>query len=204
MRGGESHDSFTAMTAPVRYPLTPAQPHRFTTEDVLAMVHAGVLQEGAKVELIQGELVDMAGEGALHTDWVYSIGRWLYGGLGPEFIVVPGSTLILSSLNAPKPDWWVFHSSLKTADVRGPDLLLAIEVAQSSLSRDLGEKAALYAAHGVRDYWVAHVETRQLYVHRDPAADGYGYRQRFEAADDVEALLLPGVRLRLASLDRAG
>lgn len=56
------------MNAPVKPHLSPAQPHRFTIDDVNAMVRAGVIEEGAKVELIEGELVDMAAAGGRHTD----------------------------------------------------------------------------------------------------------------------------------------
>lgn len=192
------------MNAPVKPLLASAQPHRFTMDDVLVMVSAGVLQEGAKVELIDGGLVDMAAEGSDHTDWVYEVGRWLFTGLGPEFVVVPSSTLTLSSVSGPKPDWWVFPAALKTADVRGPDVALAIEVANSSLAYDLGDKATLYARHGVRDYWVVDLQLRQLVVHRDPAADGYEYRQRFEAGEAVVPLLLHGLSLRLQDLKRVG
>ncbi|MFZ4072059.1 MAG: Uma2 family endonuclease [Caulobacterales bacterium] len=191
------------MNAPLP-PRSPARPHRFTMDDLRAMVAAGVIEEGAKIELIEGELVDMAAEGGRHTDWVSAVGRWLISGLDLSFVVVPGSTLPLSEMVGPKPDWWVFPAALRTEDVRGPDVLLAIEISDSTLAYDLGEKAALYARHGVRDYWVVQVETRQLYVHRDPAADGYGYRCRFEADDSVAALLIPNLSLALKDLPRVG
>jgi Uma2 family endonuclease len=192
------------MNAPVKPPLAPAQPHRFTMDDVRAMVHAGVIAEGAKVELIEGEIIDMAAEGGRHTDWVYAFLRFLSANLAEDFVIVPGSTLRLSMESGPKPDWWVFAASLDTEAVRGPDVLLAIEVADTTLAYDLGPKAELYARHGIRDYWVVDVAARQLYVHRQPAEAGFGYRQRFEAGDAVDALLIPGLSLRLDALARVG
>lgn len=76
--------------------------------------------------------------------------------------MVPSSTLVLSDRDGPKPDWWVFPAVRRTADVRGPDVLLTIEVADASIAFDLGAKAELYARHGVRDCWVVDVAARQL------------------------------------------
>lgn len=181
-----------------------AQPHRFTVNDVLAMVKAGVIQEGARVELIEGELLDMAAEGSRHIDYVGDLGRWLYGALDQFYMIVPGSTLVLSDRSGPKPDWYVFPAAMKTEDVRGPDVLLAIEVSDSTTAYDLGDKANLYARHGVREYWVLHIENRQLFVHRDPAPEGYGFKKRYADDEAAEALLIPGLSLRLKDLSRVG
>ncbi len=178
--------------------------HRFTIDDLCAMQAAGVIDPDARIEVIEGELIDMPEEGPEHTDYSAALGRWLYSSLSPAYIVVPGSTLRLSPISGPKPDWYVFSSSIVTRDLAGEDVLLAIEQAHSSVSRDLGWKADLYARHGVRDYWVIDIDRRELHVHREPTADGYGCRQRFGAETKVAALLIPGLLLRLDRLTRVG
>jgi Uma2 family endonuclease len=115
-------------------------------------------------------------------------------------LVVPNSTLVLSDFNAPSPDWCLSPTSLPMAELRGEQALLVIEQADSSMRRDLGWKAALYARHGVRDYWVIDVEQRETHVHRDPAEVGYGFRKRFAANEAIEALLIPGLILQLEQL----
>lgn len=70
-------------------------------------------------------------------------------------------------------------------DLRGPDVLLVVEVADSSLSYDLLVKAPLYAAHGVREYWVVDAVRQTVRVHRDPAAGIYADVEEYEAHDSV-------------------
>lgn len=183
----------------------PAARHRFTANDVRAMAAAGVLDEGAKVELIDGELIDMPAEGPLHNDWSFALGDWLFRSLSrDDYVIIPGSTLVLSADNAPKPDWYVFPAALPTGEVRGADVLLAIEQSASTLAHDLGEKAHLYARHGVREYWVIDLAARRLHVHLDPAAEGYGSKRRHAADEAVRPTLLPHLELRLDDLTRVG
>jgi Uma2 family endonuclease len=184
-----------------------AQPftvHRFTVDDVYDMYAKGVLTAEHGVELIEGQLVDMADDSPEHIDWVSVLGGWLHESLGRRFMIVPGSTLRLDDYNGPKPDWWVFDPSVPTAQVRGPDVLLGLEVSQTSRAKDLGPKADLYARFGVRDYWVADVQARRVHVHRDPGPAGYGWTRTYEAHEPVEALLLPGLTLVVDDLPRIG
>ena len=85
-------------------------------------------------------------------------------------------------------------------DLRGPDLLLVIEVSDSSLAYDLRVKAPLYARHGVPDYWVVDAVRETIRVHRAPADGAHTDVEEYEAHDSVAALLLP-VTIRLDTLD---
>lgn len=178
--------------------------HRFTVDDMLAMIRAGVIAEGGHVELIEGVLVDMPADGPLHVDWSAILGRWLHRSLPDEYLVVPDSTLRLADDTAPQPDYYVFPTNLETAAVRGPDVLLAIEQSDSSLSRDLNEKALIYASHGVREYWVIDLRAKRLIVHRQPGSNGYESKTTLEREARIDALLIPGLSLRLADLPRVG
>ena len=176
-------------------------PHRLSVDDVWAMVQAGVLVEGARVELIEGTLYDMpADDGDLNLDWAGWLGPWLYREIGGRHRIIPGMNLRLSDFNAPKPDWWVSPLSIRAADVRGPDVLLAIEQSDSTLRYDLGRKAELYARHGVRDYWVIDLKAERVLVHREPVGGRYPAPQEVGAKEAIEALLIPGLKLRLADL----
>lgn len=184
--------------------LAPSSRYRFTIAEVRAMAEAGLLREPERLELIEGELITMPADGARHRDWSYALMIWLTQHLGPDHVIIPGSTLELSSYNGPKPDWYVFPAGLETAAVSGPDVLLAIEQADSSLAYDLGLKAGLYARFGVRDYWVVDLAKRIIHVHRDPTPEGYGWKRRVMANEPIEALLLPGLALTLDALPRVG
>jgi len=87
-----------------------------------------------------------------------------------------------------EPDVCIYPAGMRNTDVRGADILLAVEVSDSSLRYDLGKKARLYAAHGVRDYWVVDLETETLHRHSEPGAEGYG---RVEKNGFGDAVALP-------------
>jgi Uma2 family endonuclease len=178
------------------------RPHRFSVQDMQAMLAAGILEEGAREELVEGELIEMPSDGPRHKKLSNDLGFWLYRGLEQSaYVIVADATLVLSEFNAPSPDWCVSSASVPIEDLKGSDALLVIEQSDSSLGRDLGWKAALYARHGVRDYWVIDVARQETHVHREPAEGGYGFRKRFAAHEAVEALLIPRLVLQL---DRLG
>ena len=146
---------------------------RFTASDVQAMLDAGVLKDGEKVELLGGELVEMSPQGPLHSGMSYLVLRWLRLNLDRSIEFAAHSPLRLSSLNEPEPEFFLFPFGLDVNEVRGPDTILVIEVAHSSLKLDLGVKASIYAQHGVQEYWVIDLEGRKTHVHT-LSGDAYG------------------------------
>lgn len=180
--------------------LETSQQHRFTLDDVLRMQEAGILDEGARVELIDGALVEMAPEGTPHTRVKMQLAKRFWATAGDAIEVIVDSTLRLAPTYAPDPDLYLYDASLPLSAVSGANIGLVIEVAQSTLRNDLAFKAELYAQHGVRDYWVVDVNTDMVIVHRDPADGAYRDIVRYTAQDTVTALVLPDVTLRLADL----
>lgn len=180
------------------------QRHKITLTEASAMQAAGVFGD-RDFELIDGELIEMAADGAKHIGWNAAIARWLFAALAsrPDLIVVPDKTLALSATDGPKPDFYVFEGGFDTVErVRGSDVLLVIEVSDATLRTDLQIKAELYAGHGVREYWVIDCVGRQVFVHRLAQAGGYGAPQSFSETETAAAALIPGLRLRLADLPR--
>lgn len=179
------------------------KPHRFTVSEVLEMVRAGFLTD-RRIELIDGDIYDMPADGPLHGSWSAQLNWWINSALGLRYAIVPNATLRLGDNDLPSPDWYVFPRSIPVEQVEGDDVLLAIEQADTSLRRDMTQKAALYARFGVRDYWVVELEAERVHVHRDPGPDGYASVRTFERDQAVEALLIPGLSLRLSDLPRVG
>jgi Uma2 family endonuclease len=134
-------------------------PVRFTGRQVLAMLDAGVLERPNRIELIGGELIDLGSEGALHLPLRVRLTNWLIRKL-PDTITV-------------NPDISILPSSIGPLEVRGRDLMLVIEISDSSVAFDLGPKAALYARHGVREYWVIDANTGRTHVHLHPEGEGW-------------------------------
>jgi Uma2 family endonuclease len=180
--------------------LETSEQHRFTLDDVLRMQEAGILDEDARVELIDGVLVEMASEGSLHAWLKLQIAKRFSALAGDAVEVVVDSTLRLAPTYAPDPDLYVYDAALPFSGVNGANVGLIVEIAQSTVAKDLTLKAELYAQHGVRDYWVVDVNTDTITIHRDPIDGVYRDVARHVAEDTVTSLVLPSVSLRLADL----
>ena len=149
-------------------------PPRLTGADVMAMTRAGVLSEGRGHELIEGVLVRMASQLNPHVEMVSRFLKFFFRNLPDEYRVASGPSLFLSEYTMLEPDVCIYPAGMESTDVRGPDILLAVEVSDTTRRYDLGKKARLYAAHGVRDYWVADLKTQTLHRHSQPEEEGYG------------------------------
>jgi Uma2 family endonuclease len=145
-------------------PATPTR-HGFTGEEVLRMQEAGLLEDG-DFELIDGEVIDMPSEGEVHSSLMISLNRFLVKAVADDILVAPDRTLRLAEKDWPEPDFYIFPATLRPGAVRGADLLLLIEVSDSTLAHDLRRKADLYRQYGVREYWVIDVNASLLHVHR--------------------------------------
>ncbi len=98
------------------------------------------------------------------------------------------------------PDVLVRPASIKTPDLRGPDALLVVEIADTSLSYDLTTKAALYASHGVREYWVINAVTLVTKVHRQPSGGRYASTEEIGPSDPLTASFVPSLSLSLDTI----
>jgi Uma2 family endonuclease len=162
-----------------------------SNRDVGNLVQAGILEESDQFELINGEIVPMAAaKYSLHEAFKNAAVRELVIGLNRLFTVGIESSLFLADSTMVEPDIAVWPPGLESADVRAGDLLLLIEVADSTLSFDLKTKAGIYGRLGVLDYWVIDVNRRQIVIHRDPSETGYKTRLVGEADEEVKPLFL--------------
>lgn len=160
---------------PTTLPLDTVEVHRFSLDEYHQLIESGGLEEDSRVELIDGLLADMSPKTREHERAV----RWLAGWLAlaidrRRFEVGVGSPLTLAHRRSePEPDLAVFARDAP-APYHPSTAALVIEVSVSSLARDLGPKASLYASAGIAEYWVVDLRGRRVVVHRDPTDDGYG------------------------------
>ncbi len=176
------------------------QPYRFTGGQVLAMQEAGVLPLPNRFELIEGELLDMGSEGARHSKLRALLTLRVARALPDHLGIGPDTAFRLTDTVWPEPDLFVYPLTLDPADVRGPDALLVVEIADSSLSYDLKQKAALYARFGVREYWVIEAATGRCHVHQDPDGESWRLIRIVEPNDTLEAMLVSEIKVSVADL----
>lgn len=132
------------------------------------MAEAGLFGN-RRVELIEGEVIQMAAQATPHRAAITKISRMLLSAFDPakEWVVIQG-TLVLPPRSAPDPDFHVFAAPVGTPDDGLPRPLLAIEVSDTTYRRDSGSKLRLYARAGIEDYWIVNLPQRRVEVYRQP------------------------------------
>ena len=184
---------------------TGSRPHLFTVADYYRMADAGLFHEDSRVELIQGQIIDMSPIGAPHFRMVNRLNRLLVPLVGARGIVSVQNPVRLDDGSEPQPDVTILHPRMDEEDAGAPgpaDVLLLIEVADSSLGFDRATKLPLYAGAGIREYWIVNLQERAVEVHRTPEGDRYAQVRRAGLGELLDILLLPGLTLPTAELMR--
>lgn len=144
----------------------------FTVAEILRMVEAGIIAEDESIELIEGELVPMSPKGNQHEVVKLALNQILARQAPDELRLGIETTVYLDDRTFVEPDLCLYPKRILPEDVRGTDIVLAIEVAATSLGYDKGLKARLYARHGIREFWVIEAAKRVTWVHREPRPEG--------------------------------
>jgi Uma2 family endonuclease len=171
-----------------------ARRHRFSVEDYQRMVEAGVFGEDQRLELVQGEVLEMAPIGSWHAAVVDWLNRRFWNCAGGAAHVRVQNPVALPPDSEPQPDLALLapRADGYASAHPGPEAVrLLVEVAEASSSFDLGPKAALYAAAGVPEYWVVDGATGELVVHRWPADGRWGEIRRPAMDEVVNPVHLP-------------
>lgn len=178
------------------------QLHRLSTDEYHRLIEAGVFDEDARLELIDGLLLRMSPKTREHENVIEWLNRWLMTAVDAErYAVRVGGPLTLEG-SEPEPDLIVVPRSTPRP-YHPASAALVIEVSVSSRRRDLRTKPALYARARVDEYWVVDLDRRRLIVHRLPGDDGY--REVVEHSPDgrVAAAAVPLPELAVDELMRA-
>jgi len=157
-------------------PLAPPARHLISAAAFHRMAETGILGPADRVELIDGEIFDMSPIGALHAALVARLAMHFSQRLGGAAVVWCQNPIRLDELSEPEPDIAILRPRADfyaTAHPGPADVLLVIEVADTSLAYDLGTKVPLYARHGIPEAWVIDAATRRTRVFRRPAVNGY-------------------------------
>ena len=169
------------------------QRYRFTVDEFARMGEAGIFTEDDRVELIDGEILQMTPIGPAHAWIVDRLNELIMTRLAGRVHVRVQNPVRLDRHTEPQPDLVVARRSDAYA-ARHPepgDVLLAIEVADSSLRYDRLEKAPRYARSGVPEMWLVDVEASAVTVHTDPGPDGYASRHVRRRGDQIVSTSVP-------------
>lgn len=174
--------------------------HRISVEQFHRMIEAGVFADGDRVELIDGEMRDMAPKGPPHGGCTDILNMTFAAKLGGKAIVRVQGPLVLDDGTEVYPDLQVLRCApdwYRQAHPTGDDVLLSVEVADSSLPYDLGTKLPRYARAGVERYWVVDLRSRTLHDYHDPDRFGRRYRQLRSVVSGPRSVTIQGVEVRI-------
>lgn len=158
--------------------------HRFTVSEYFRMAESGILPAEGRVELIDGEIVDMSPIGPFHSGSVNKLARRFMGNDAGRWWVSIQAPLDLGDFDMPEPDVALLRPSehgYTDAHPVAADVFLLIEVSDSSLSYDQTVKLPLYAKHGIPEVWILNVPQRQMEVYRSPQDGSYQEKAVFKS-----------------------
>lgn len=176
--------------------------HRFTVEDYYRMAETGILKPDARVELIEGEIVDMMPIGPFHAGAGSELNR-LFGSLANErWIVWNQYPLRIDEFNEPQPDLMLLRpsaSKYKKSHPTPEDVILLVEISHTTLRRDREIKLPLYAKAGIEEVWILNVPEKQIEVYREP--NYLGYETKFVVRDgNLAPLAFPDAEIDVRDL----
>ena len=184
---------------------------KITVEEFDEMIARGdfLPKEEHRVELIRGEIVPIDPRGPMspinpaHDDTVDELIEWSTERLpqGAIRLRIQGSMTIPELDSQPQPDLlWMVRKNYSKTRPRSEDILLLIEVSDSTLAKDRGEKSKLYAEAGIRDYWIVNIPDECIEIRRDPLGQTYRSITIYHRGQEVSPLAFPEVSLAVARL----
>ena len=177
--------------------------HRFNVNEYYRMAETGVLRPDARVELLDGKIIDMSPIGPFHGGLVnrlirkfakLSNGRWMLSAQNP---------LRLDDQSEPEPDVMLLKPAADDYTSRHPqpdDVFLLIEVSDSTLDYDREEKLPAYGRAGVTEVWIVNLQDATLEIYREPHFTGYGSKTILHAGEQAKPLAFPDAALDVAEL----
>jgi Uma2 family endonuclease len=177
--------------------------HVFTVDEYYRLAETGVLPAGSRTELIHGDIIDMSPIGSRHAACVTRLQRTLMAQLRERADVRVQMPIALAVASEPQPDLALVSRRADDYESGHPtpaDVLLVIEVSDTTPAFDRNVKASLYAGAGIAEYWLVDVAARVVDVHRAPEAGRYTDVSRGTVADTVVPAVLPDVRVDVSAL----
>jgi len=175
-----------------------AKPKLFSVEDYHRMGEAGILAEDDRLELVDGEVVEMSPIGGQHMNCVNLLNRFLSRHCGDDVVVSVQNPIRLGDRSEPQPDIALIRWGAKAnrLTVPGPSqVLLVIEVSDTTLPYDRDVKLPLYAGAGIPEAWIFDLQGGAIVRHTEPVGDAFCLAGRAGKGQQLQSIILPGLTL---------
>ncbi|MGI0486482.1 Uma2 family endonuclease [Pantanalinema rosaneae CENA516] len=179
---------------------------RLSVQDYHRMAEAGILQPDERIELLEGQIIQMVAKGTAHSSAVSRIERLLRSQLGDRVLLRFQDPIRLNDYSEPEPDIAVVHSHPSFYADHHPlpsEVFWLIEVSDTTLKFDCGVKATAYGRSGISEYWVVDVNDYKLHVYRLPNADGYQSETILSEALTIAPLAFPDCVMTVGEMVRS-
>lgn len=181
-----------------------ARKRLLTVEEYDRMMESGILAEDERVELIRGEILELAPIGNRHAACLRRLLRILRQDLGPDVLLDVQNPVRLSTQGSqPQPDLALLRQREDGYLEQPPaedNILLLVEISDSSLVYDRDVKIPLYAQAGVPEVWLVDLQSSEMSIYRRPASQGYQEVQRLKRDEALTCEALPGLRVPVTSV----
>jgi Uma2 family endonuclease len=177
--------------------------HRFSVETYDEMIARGILTSGDRVELLAGEIVEMSPIGSPHASCVLRLNQFLSLALGTRAAVAVQNPIVLPPDSEPEPDIAILRPRddfYVHAHPRPADILLLIEVADSSLLLDRTVKLPIYAAAGIVEVWIVDLGASRIEVYSRPEQGAYSESRSVRGEEALTPVAVPELRLRVSDI----
>jgi Uma2 family endonuclease len=167
---------------------------RLSVQDYHRMMESGILRPDERVELLEGQILQMAAKGTAHSAAVSRIENGFRTRLGSAVLLRFQDPIRLNDYSEPEPDVAVVRPDPLYYEDHHPtpsEVFLLIEVSDSTLKFDLEAKAPAYARSGITEYWVLDINDRKLHVYRVPGAESYQSETILSEALSIAPLAFP-------------
>jgi Uma2 family endonuclease len=175
---------------------------RFTVAEIDQMTALGIFEEDERIELIGGEIVPMMAKGNPHEILKTALMFYWAARLPADLLFTTETTVRLSVDTFLEPDFVFYPKAVGIPGLSAETARLVVELADSSLTYDLGRKAGFYAGFGITELWVIDAVRLTTRIHRQPGAAGYGAVVDLAAGEMLVPAAIPALAVTLADLER--
>lgn len=183
--------------------ITPVRKHLTDIHEWRKLGEANIFPPESHVELIEGEIFEMSPIGSNHASHLKRINK-LFTRLIPENLFPSvQDPLQLGDLSEPEPDFMLLKPSEDSYESRHPvaqDVMLLIEIADSSLKFDQTQKLRLYAMHNIPEYWLLNLIDNCLEVYRKPKGEVFAEKMTLYKGDNITLSQLPEITIQVADI----
>jgi Uma2 family endonuclease len=175
----------------------------FTVDEYYRMAQAGILDPDARLELIEGEILEMSPVGTRHVSCVNRLNRLFNRRLGDEALVSVQNPVRLSNYTETQPDIVLLRprdDCYKEKRISWEDACLVIEVSDTTIRRDRDLKLPLYSTAGISELWIIDLQQETLFAYREPGPKSYGKTLTLNRGGSLSMLAFPVVVFQVEEL----